>query len=111
MFETGKSLHEQFESQDPHHSKTTADAGTVTAHATSELDATGVLDAMGALKDAAASIHESRIRAADQVAIGNPAGLPNPSFGNPIFAMAKSLVMQDSAVPQPQAARTQSARA
>jgi hypothetical protein len=58
-------------------------------------------------KDAASSIHESRIRAASHRAAGTAADLPDPAPGNPIYALAKSLVMKDSSEPHDQ---SQSAR-
>ncbi len=106
MSETGKSLHKQFEIDFQHAHQREAQMAASSAQPAAHVDAV-VTDVKSVLKDAASSIHESRIRAAAPPAIGIPADISGSAFGLPIFAMAKSLVMKDSAEDQP--AKAQSA--
>lgn len=102
MSATGKSHHERFETNV--HRANCKNLDQHLAIVTNE-DAIAAA-AMNSAKDSAATIHESRIRAAIPPAIGTAVGLPDDStLGNPVFAMAKSLVMKDSALGPPKSAR------
>src|SRR5271154_1358984 len=95
---TGKSNHDQSEIESPDRHQSNAE----TVESSAADDGAVAASGMGTLKDAAASIHESRIRAATPAAIGSDLSLPTATLGNPIFAMAKSLVMKDSVAADPQ---------
>jgi hypothetical protein len=109
MSATGKSHHERFQTNFHHaHRKNADEHPAIVAN-----DDATPSGAVNSAKDSAATIHESRIRAAaTPAAIGTAAGLPGDSTsGNPIYSMAKSLVMKDSALDPPETGQAHSARA